>query len=967
MLVLALLLSSLALLPGTTVKGASVSNQISFNAVDGVGNPVVGVQAVLTEVHTLKQYTNTTDSSGLATFSPWPGYYTLALKKSGYFDRVYPGVVRYDGLSPLPLGLVVVTAQPSAIYNLDLTVLKSGTPDAVNNVRLRVMDTGHSMQEVYNNTAVTGVFTVPVYNATYKLVITASAYSTNVTTVIVSSGTSLTMYMDASVIVRGYVYMSGTPVTKGLRAYMVSTNTSIDLEKRIVKPKTIGTNYFEFDAYAGEFYLLVDGESAKANMTKFTLTSAKTMTVDLTAQAVQKTARNVAFYQGDWNHFNLTEYSVLQYDATVPWLNFSYLPNIRMQIDFSVGNGDGQVSAAEFNSFKTLVSSFGPNNITTEWLIKTNGTKYVAQASGFTSVDYTNITGSVESTTNYTCTMVTLYNTVQPVAVSSSLYTGDLYVNYDTVTMNYSYTIALPKSYELTANATGSAFVTVSGYTNLLVEPSFAAIVVPAHVTMTFQKSRAPTALAAITTGSNAYSNLLNSTVQFYIVANNTNVTFTAAGSIDPNGNPMTYTWNFGDGAVATVATTTTVHKYTVPLFNVTTKLTVKDVGGLEANATFQVRIDSLNPDPIIDVKNKNMVSNRITANQTEAIVFNGAKSFDYINSTSDAQKGVIASWKWDFGDGNSTTVLQGENQNVTHAYANAGNYTVKLNTTDVVGHYATAQLSVVVKDTTAPVVSFVIKNVNFQTIESAIENTTLYFDGSATKDNVDNLQNLTFSWSFGDGKSADVVNATHNYTNINTFTVKLIVTDKSGNTANLTKQLVITSSLRPDLRIVSLTFDPASFTEGESGKMLLNITNVGNANATNIVVNFYRVTISGEKIGIGTATVSDLTVNGTPAVLLDPNQSGIITFHNSLNTKGNYTIYVEVTCDREINKADNTYTTSLTVNEAGWKAVAIYGGIFAVIIVVIVLIYMRKRLPLPSRKGKEGKQESKPEQRGKK
>ncbi|MDD1769028.1 MAG: hypothetical protein LUQ55_03495, partial [Methanomassiliicoccales archaeon] len=97
------------------------------------------------------------------------------------------------------------------------------------------------------------------------------------------------------------------------------------------------------------------------------------------------------------------------------------------------------------------------------------------------------------------------------------------------------------------------------------------------------------------------------------------------------------------------------------------------------------------------------------------------------------------------------------------------------------------------------------------------------------------------------------------------------------------------------------------------------------------------------------------------------PNQSGIITFHKALDSKGNYTIYVEVTCDREINKADNTYTTSLTVKEAGWKAAAIYGGIFAVIVVVIVLIYMRKRLPLPSRKGKEGKQESKAEQKGRK
>jgi hypothetical protein len=95
--------------------------------------------------------------------------------------------------------------------------------------------------------------------------------------------------------------------------------------------------------------------------------------------------------------------------------------------------------------------------------------------------------------------------------------------------------------------------------------------------------------------------------------------------------------WDFGDANGTNVATTTTVYEYTSPEFNVTAKLTVRDVAGLETNASFQVRIDSKNPSPIVDVKNKNIVSNQITANQTEAIVFNGAKSVDYINSTSDA------------------------------------------------------------------------------------------------------------------------------------------------------------------------------------------------------------------------------------------------------------------------------------------------------------------------------------------
>jgi len=49
----------------------------------------------------------------------------------------------------------------------------------------------------------------------------------------------------------------------------------------------------------------------------------------------------------------------------------------------------------------------------------------------------------------------------------------------------------------------------------------------------------------------------------------------------------------------------------------------------------------------------------------------------------------------------------------------------------------------------------------------------------------------------------------------------------------------------------------------------------------------------------------------------------------------------------------DNSATVSLTVEEAGWKTWLLYGGIFAVIIVVVVLFLFRKRLPKISGKKK--------------
>ena len=76
------------------------------------------------------------------------------------------------------------------------------------------------------------------------------------------------------------------------------------------------------------------------------------------------------------------------------------------------------------------------------------------------------------------------------------------------------------------------------------------------------------------------------------------------------------------------------------------------------------------------------------------------------------------------------------------------------------------------------------------------------------------------------------------------------------------------------------------------------------------------------------------------------PGKYGLFEVSWTPSGKGNYTIVAEASVTDEINKADNTYTTAVTVNEATWKAIALYGGIFAVIIVIIVLYYYRKRLP---------------------
>ncbi|MDD1756611.1 MAG: PKD domain-containing protein, partial [Methanomassiliicoccales archaeon] len=381
---------------------------------------------------------------------------------------------------------------------------------------------------------------------------------------------------------------------------------------------------------------------------------------------------------------------------------------------------------------------------------------------------------------------------------------------------------------------------------------------------------------------------------------------------------------------------------------------------------TFYVKSDGINPTPDFTVVNHTISAQtpNLVVKQNEALVFNGATSFDHIASTSSSDVGIIKTWLYNWGDGNKTTVGIGENQNVTKTYARAGTFTMLLNTTDVAGRVTTKSIVVQVLDTVAPTVVFNVYRNGTLISGTAQENQTLLFTANGTKDNVDSFSQLNFTWSFGDGQSGYGSYVNHKYANIKTFTVKLVVTDLSGNKANATKSLVITSQPRPDLRIVSVKADPNPMTEGSRGKFVVNVTNVGNANAYSPSVTVSILNSDGSKSTIGTSNVMTNIDNGT----IWPGKYGLFEVSWTPSGKGNYTIVTVASVDNEITTSDNTYTSAITVNEATWKAIALYGGIFAVIVVIIVLYYYRKRLPkLGGGKDKKEKEKASSKEESKK
>ncbi|TSD67227.1 PKD domain-containing protein [Inquilinus sp. KBS0705] len=166
--------------------------------------------------------------------------------------------------------------------------------------------------------------------------------------------------------------------------------------------------------------------------------------------------------------------------------------------------------------------------------------------------------------------------------------------------------------------------------------------------------------------------------------------------------------------------------------------------------------------------------------------------------------EGTIVKWIWDFGDG-SPVVTHANNSPLNHAYALAGNYTVKLtitNSTDCVSDVFEKAIDV------KP-----LPKVDFTLPDYCVGDVSAKFADISTI--TDNTQaGFTYSWNFGDthlqtgqantaaGKSAE-----HKYSQIGVYQVTLTVTTANGCTSSKTKAFTVNGAdPRPDFVIQNST-----------------------------------------------------------------------------------------------------------------------------------------------------------------
>lgn len=940
LMVLILLATPLLAFVPAEVSAAS-GNKLSINVFDNNYVPITGATASLTEVRKqASTYSDNSDSAGLIEFTPATGYYQLRISATGYYDYIYSDVIRFDDMAPVNLGNAVMTVMATANKNVQFNVTDGTTAISGASVTVKETYNGVTQAVATGSTNSSGMLNVTLHSGSFTAVVKKSYYVTETVALTVSSDMMKNVTLDASVSYSGTVTVAGSPATS-VKAYLVDQNNPLSApDSKILAASTVSSNFFRFDAYPGSFTLLVDASGALAQISTVIISGNNMTSVSLAAQNLQTEENAFAFAADDWNTAVMTKSLDLDYDYTVPGLAYSYLPSARMQIDLALGNGNGIVDATELAAYEAAMTSFGPWDVTTNGMMTVSSIVYVSEDADPT-FNAIGLNAAVGSTNGYQLEIVANYESASAITNGLGAYTAKVFTSAATSSMAYNYVLGLPSGddmYELVKNVTSPTSISVTGYTDVTVVASATA----GYATLTIDLSEAPIASAAVVTGVAAYKVLNGSTLKYYIVSSGINTTFTATGSSDPNGNPLSYTWKFGDASSATVTTLTTNHIYTVAK-EVIVNLTVTDKAGMVAYKDFKVRVDNVAP-VVVMTQNDTAVGSTLTVDQNSVVTFTSEDSYDRLNATAD---GLIASYSWFFGNGNAETILLGENQTVSNTWTTPGTFSMYLNVTDVANHTTSKAVTVTVLDTKAPVAKFVVK-LNGTTVTTAKENETLVFNCSASTDDSDIVD---YFWDFGDGTNSTEQTPSHNFTGISTYKVKLVLTDDAGNKGYYNYSLKITTSARPDIRVNGVTFDPTKFTEGEKGTIYVNVTNVGTAQAQGLYVQLFKVNLDGDTVLL--TDVGTLWVNDSEATYLNIGETGILRIEYSFDSKGDYTLQVNVTANNEVASVmdDNTSTVSLEVQEASWKAWLLYGGIFAVIIVVIVLFLFRKKLPMVSGK----------------
>lgn len=257
-------------------------------------------------------------------------------------------------------------------------------------------------------------------------------------------------------------------------------------------------------------------------------------------------------------------------------------------------------------------------------------------------------------------------------------------------------------------------------------------------------------------------------------------VEFDASASYDPDGQIVSYNWDFGDGSTGEGVVLNHVFQDDSDFNNdgqqegYLVTLTLTDDFGSQASTSITIIV--YNPPPIAEFSWQPRKPYTF-----ETVTFDASASYDPAALKPMGvviEPSMILFYYWDFGDGTS-----GEGKTVSHAYYDNGNYTVTLTVTDD-DYFSVSKSQIIDVLNRSPIADFtwhdcVVTTPFGSQPEGIIFTHCIEFDASGSKDPDGWL--IGYYWDFGDGAVGYGEIVQHYFVDSNIYTIKLVVTDNDG------------------------------------------------------------------------------------------------------------------------------------------------------------------------------------------
>ncbi|MCK5292143.1 MAG: PKD domain-containing protein [Thermoplasmata archaeon] len=883
-----------------------------------------------------------------------------------------------------------VDVQGNFIFGLDVLEFdyEYYTPIEGATLTLYNVTKDHDVDTTDVPTGTDGLFSLESWTGVSELQTEADGYQPKATTMMVNGDQSTWILLDPAILINGWVTDDvSSSAVDNVRAYMLCKDSVPDSIKLLEADVPGSGSYYWFNAYPGIFRLIVDADGYEAQILDINVTTDAVYDFSLSLATEEMIDTTIGFVADDWNNITIYKNLTLNLDSHLPSLGTDSLGSLELEIDLTVGNGNGALDQTEKDLFIAWLVDRGPQFLTTAGLFTTEAIDYTLELLGMASrytvaVTYDAQNIRIETVAWYTTTDITLDEDTYDLELKTAFDQTILIEGEDKVLTNYTYNVVLPSGYELIWNS--SMNTEVIGFTDIFVDPKKG--VGTGAVVMTVAKSDVGVAIAEVTGPREGEGDLYvyifpGRTQEDYvaIVPAETDIQFSAANSTDPNGPAggkiseyADFAWDFGDGNVGSGISPT--HNYSDPgtgTANYTVTLTITEPGGNVTNTEINVRVDARVPKALVSYDEDDWENIGGKMHIEEDIDFNFAADLS-TDEMWTGEDGNITMYAWDFNAVVNGQITDSVTQSVdTDFYTEPGVYTLNLTVWDWVGHKSdNYSKTIYVDDVTPPDVSLTILNSTFVETNFPLEQETVYFNANDSEDNFSSKENLTYSWTI-DGTPKSGVNVSHSCSEPGEIQVNLTVMDEAMNEGyhNITLVCSPDPKLHSHIYMVRESFEyrPGSPEVGQSIKIKVVVANTdAGVDATNVSVRFWIVEETDKEIS---GTVKYYDYNGTQIFTSTIPTGGNLTAEISWtpSSHGDYTIKANCTASNELaaEEGDNSIQGTIPVIEAQWVTTMII-VVFVVLIFVIaiILLFRRKfagRFPkLLSRKEKPAKDKKK-------